>query len=165
MANPDPMVERPDLLEVGRIGRPHGIRGEVYVILSSDRTERLAVGSRLHTNKHGELVVDASRPHNDRWLVTFAQIPDRTAAERLVGVELFGEPIDDPDAVWVDQLIGASVIEAGGVERGRCIGVIKNPAHDILELDSGALVPAVFITSCVDGVVTIDPPDGLFDLG
>jgi 16S rRNA processing protein RimM len=157
------VAEAPGLLEVGRIGRPHGVKGEVYVILSSDREERLAVGSRLRAGK-ADLVVAASRRHNDRWLVTFDGIPDRTTAERMVGTPLLGEPIDDPDAVWVHELIGAKVVEANGVERGRCVGVLKNPAHDILELDSGALVPAVFIESFADGTVTINPPDGLFDL-
>jgi 16S rRNA processing protein RimM len=157
------LAETPNLLEVGRIGRPHGVKGEVYVVLSSDRTERLAVGARLSIGK-SELVVTASRRHNDRWLVSFDGIPDRTTAERMVGTSLFGEPIDDPDAVWVHQLIGARVVELTGVDRGVCVGVIKNPAHDILELDSGALVPAVFIDSFETGVVTINPPDGLFDL-
>jgi 16S rRNA processing protein RimM len=158
------LAETPELLEVGRIGRPHGVKGEVYVILSSDREERLAVGSRLRAGKV-DLVVDASRRHNDRWLVTFDGIPDRTTAERMVGTPLLGEAIDDPDAVWVHQLIGARVVEVSGIERGTCVGVLKNPAHDILELESGALVPAVFIESFADGVVTINPPEGLFELG
>jgi 16S rRNA processing protein RimM len=157
------LAETPDLLEIGRIGRPHGVKGEVYVILSSDREERLAVGSRLRAGK-GDLVVAASRRHNDRWLVTFDGIPDRTTAERMVGTPLLGEPIDDPDAVWVHDLIGARVVEVNGTDRGTCISVLQNPAHDILELDSGALVPAVFIESFANGIVTINPPDGLFDL-
>ena len=57
-----------------------------------------------------------------------------------------------------------AVVEVDGTERGTCVGVLANPAHDILELDTGALVPVIFVTSCVDGVTTIDPPDGLFDL-
>ena len=60
--------------------------------------------------------------------------------------------------------MGSRVVEAGGTERGTCVGVLANPAHDILELDSGALVPVIFVTEFKDGVITIDPPDGLFDL-
>ncbi|MGD9704011.1 MAG: ribosome maturation factor RimM [Acidimicrobiia bacterium] len=153
----------PDLLEVGRIGRPHGVRGEVYVDLSTDRVERLAVGSRL-VARHQTLEVLASRPSNGRWLVTFDGVTDRTHAERLTGVLLFAAPIHDPDALWVHELIGSSVVEVDGTDRGRCVSVLANPAHDLLELDSGALVPVTFVVSCVDGVTTIDVPDGLFDL-
>ena len=153
-----------DLLVVGRVGRAHGIKGEVYVILSTDRTERVAVGATLHA-KGRPLLVTASRPHQDRWLVSFKGIADRNAAEALTNTELSAEPIDDPEAVWVHELIGARVIETDGTERGICTAVLANPAHDILELDTGALVPAIFVLSLVDGVATIDPPAGLFDLG
>ena len=60
----------PSLLEVGRISRPHGLRGEVVVALTTDRTERLTPGTALSTDK-GVLVVRASRPHQDRWIVAF----------------------------------------------------------------------------------------------
>lgn len=151
------------LLVVGRIGRPHGISGEVYVGLTTDRTERLAVGSGLVAGER-QLVVAAARPHQDRWLVTFEGVVDRTGAEALTNLELRAEPIDDPDAVWVHDLIGSLVVELDGTERGRCLAVIANPADDILELETGALVPARFVLSCVDGVTTVDPPVGLFDL-
>ena len=78
---------------------------------------------------------------------------------------LFAEPIDDPDVLWVHQLIGTDVVETDGTGRGRCVAVVDNPASDLLELDSGALVPMTFVTSVDAGVVTIDPPEGLFDLG
>jgi ribosomal 30S subunit maturation factor RimM len=63
----------------------------------------------------------------------------------------------------VHQLIGSVVRETDGTERGRVVSVVANPAHDQLVLDTGALVPAVFVVSCADGVTVIDPPDGLFD--
>jgi 16S rRNA processing protein RimM len=154
---------RPDLLEVGRIGRPHGVRGELYVDLLTDREERVAVGSRL-VARDDTLEVVAARPSNGRWLVVFAGVSDRTQAERLTGVQLLAAPIEDPDALWVHELIGSRVIEADGVDRGRCVSVLANPAHDLLELDSGALVPVTFVVSCVDGVTTVDVPEGLFDL-
>jgi 16S rRNA processing protein RimM len=156
-------VPRPDLLEVGRIGRPHGVRGELYVDLLTDREERVAVGSRL-VARDDTLEVVAARPSNGRWLVMFAGVSDRTQAERLTGVQLLAAPIEDPDALWVHELIGSQVIEADGVDRGRCVSVLANPAHDLLELDSGALVPVTFVVSCVDGVTTVDVPEGLFDL-
>lgn len=149
-------------LIVGRIGRPHGVQGEVYVDLTTDREERLAVGSRLWARDE-ELEVVAARPSARRWLVTFAGF-DRTRAERFTSAELLAEPIDDPDALWIHDLIGSRVVELDGTDRGTCAAVVDNPASDLIELDSGALVPVRFVVSCTDGVTTIDPPDGLFDM-
>lgn len=158
------MGEQPDgLLEVGRIGRPHGIRGEVYVSLSTDRTERMAVGSRLFARGKW-LTVERSKPQPPRWLVVFDAIPDRTTAEHFTGATLHAEPIDDPDELWVHDLVGANVVEVDGTSRGRCVSVVENPAADLLELESGALVPVTFVVSVVGSDVTIDPPDGLFDI-
>lgn len=151
------------LLEVGRIGRAHGVRGDVMVSLTTDRVERLAVGSRLSTGSTW-LTVTASSRSNDRWRVHFEGIDDRDAAEALAGTPLSAEPIDDPDVLWVHQLIGADVVELDGTRRGRCVAVVDNPAADLLELDSGALVPVTFVRSSAEGVITIDPPEGLFDL-
>ena len=152
------------LLEVGRIGRAHGVRGDVFVTLTTDRVERLAIGSRLKAGDRWLTVTAASRS-NDRWRVHFEGVDDRDSAEALSRTVLAAEPIEDPDALWVHQLIGAEVIEATGTARGRCVAVIDNPAADLLELESGALVPAAFVVSVDEGVVTIDPPEGLFELG
>jgi 16S rRNA processing protein RimM len=151
------------LLEVGRIGRAHGVKGDVFVHLTTDREERLAIGSRLHAGGRWLTVTAASRT-NDRWRVHFEGVEDRNAAEALSRVVLAAEPIDDPDALWVHELIGAEVVELSGLSRGHCVAVIDNPAADLLELESGALVPASFVVSIADGVVTIDPPAGLFEL-
>jgi 16S rRNA processing protein RimM len=154
----------PGLLIVGRIGKPHGVRGEVYVDLLTDRTERLDPGMTLRCRDQW-ITVARSRPVSGRWLVTFEGVADREAAARLTSIEVLAPPLeDDPDALWVHQLIGAEVIEVDGTIRGRCRSVIDNPADDILELDTGALVPVTFVVSVDNGVITIDPPDGLFEL-
>lgn len=151
-------------LEVGRIGRAHGIRGAVVVTLTSDRHERVAQHARLHDGQQW-LVVESSRPQpQHRWVVQFEGIADRNAAERLSGRQLWAEPVADDDAMWVHDLIGSSVVDTNGIVRGTCVSVIDNPAHDILELDTGHLIPIIFVTSAADGVITVDPPDGLFDL-
>ena len=150
------------LLEVGRIIRAHGLRGEVVVDLLTDRLDRLEPGAVLETDR-GPLRVVAARPHQSRFLVTFDGVPDRTAAEELSGVALRAEAVEDPDALWVHEVVGTVVRERSGVERGRVVEVEANPAHDLLVLESGALVPTVFVVSCVDGITLIDPPAGLFD--
>lgn len=154
---------RPALLEVGRIARAHGLRGEVVVELTTDRHERLAPGSVL-VGDGGELVVQAARRHHDRWIVAFGGCTTREQADELRGTTLRAAAIDDPDELWVHDLVGAEVVTVGGDAVGRCVSVVANPAADLLELDSGALVPVVFVVDRAPGRVTIDPPDGLFDL-
>jgi 16S rRNA processing protein RimM len=153
------------LLEVGHIRRAHGLRGEVFVQLLSDSDARVAPGAELFAGDV-RLVVESSRvASNGRRVVKFAEIPDRTSAERYANQLLRGRPIDDPDALWVHELIGRRVVEVDGTDHGECVSVIANPAADLLELDSGALVPSNFVVSNSDGVVVVDTPEGLFDLG
>jgi 16S rRNA processing protein RimM len=159
----DDAGDRRDLLEVGRITKPHGLRGEVVVKLSSDRTARLDAGSTL-TSTRGELVVRAARSHQDRWIVAFDGCTTREHAEELRGLVLLAEAVDDPDELWVHRLVGAEVVTTAGETVGRCTGVIANPAADLIELDGGALVPVVFVVDHDADRVVIDPPDGLFDL-
>jgi 16S rRNA processing protein RimM len=156
-------ASRPTLLEVGRIGRAHGLRGDVVVSLTTDRLERVAPGAVLVTDA-GELEVRASRPHQGRWIVAFAGQDNREDADRLKGLILRAEAVDDPAELWVHDLVGAEVVTVAGETVGRCTGVVANPAADLLELDSGALVPVVFVVDHTPDRVTIDPPDGLFDL-
>ncbi|MEO7370951.1 MAG: ribosome maturation factor RimM [Ilumatobacteraceae bacterium] len=158
------------LREVGRIGRAHGVRGELYVSLITDRVERLAPGARLLAGSQWLTVVESREQQQRRWLVRFVGVIDRTAAEKLTNSLLMAEPIEaidegaDDDALWVHELIGSRVVDQDGVDRGACVAVIDNPAHDILELDSGALIPVTFVVSCQAGITKIDPPQGLFDL-
>jgi len=149
------------VLEVGRITKPHGIRGEVIVELVTDRTERLAPGTTLETSR-GPLVVTASSPHQTRWIVRFAGVDDREGAEALRGTVLSAEPLDDPDALWVHELIGATVVDGSGAEHGRVVSVVANPASDLLELDGGDLVPLRFVVDHRPGRITVDVPDGLW---
>lgn len=150
---------------MGRITKAHGLRGEVVVFLSTDRTERVEVGAVLHTDQ-GELRVTASRPHQDRWIVSFAGITTREDAERVRGLALSAPPIEDPDTLWVHELIGSTVVTPDGVERGVVDSVLDNPASDVMVLDTGAMVPVVFVVGRPSGgVVQVDTPEGLFDLG
>lgn len=155
------MTER-STLEVGRIVRAHGLRGEVVVELWSDRTERLAPGSVL-SSPRGELRVVSAARHQERWLVRFEGVGDRAGAEALRGVVLSAERLEDPSVIWVDQLFGAEVVERG-VVRGRVVAVEANPASDLLVLDTGALVPLAFVRAVeANERVTVEAPEGLFE--
>jgi 16S rRNA processing protein RimM len=156
--------ERPDgLLEIGHLRRAHGVRGQLNVQLATDRPERVAKGARWFA-RGTWLTVVAATPHQDRWLVTFEEVGDRAAAQRFTNAPAFAEPLDDPEELWVHELIGTPVVEVDGTARGTCVAVIENPAADLLELDSGALVPVVFVISHDTGRIVIDPPAGLFEL-
>ena len=166
------MTDRPaGLLEIGHLRKAHGVHGQVNVQLDTDRRERLAPGSRWYA-RDGWLTIVAATPHHDRWLVTFEELGDRLAAQRYTNTPIFAEPLDDPDELWVHELIGASVVELDGTARGTCVAVIDNPAADLLELDSGALVPLRFVVEHTrpaggpdgpPGRVVVDVPAGLFD--
>jgi len=155
-----------NLLEVGRIDKPHGVRGDVVVTLTTTETSRVAPGTRLFTDDR-VLVVVASRPHQHRWIVTFDGVIGREGAEAVSGSVLRAEPLsgDDPDALWVHELIGSMVVERDGTERGLVTAVQDNPASDLLVLESGALIPLRFVDGRDDdGRLIVDVPAGLFEL-
>ena len=153
------------MLEVGRVKKAHGLRGEVIVALITDRAERVAPGSLLVAGER-TLEVEASRPHQKHFIVSFAGVVSREDAEALQGTTLQAEPLDDPDELWVHDLIGAPVEGASTVLTVGVIDAVQaNPASDLLVLDNGALVPVLFVVERRDdGVVVIDPPEGLLDL-
>jgi 16S rRNA processing protein RimM len=151
-------------LEVGRIGRAHGLRGEVSVTLSSDRLERLAAGSVLDADGR-TLVVESARPHAGRWLVCFEGVEDRTDAESLLGLVLTGDALpSEEDELWIHELIGAAVRDRTGRDLGSVLSVEANPASDLLVLDGDVLVPITFVVERGPGFVVVDPPEGLLDV-
>lgn len=164
------------LLTVARIGRPHGLRGEVALDVRTDAPEeRLVVGARFATEPAaaGPLEVERVRDANGRWFVTFAHVGDRAAAEALRGVALVVDPDDDPDdddAWYPHELVGLRAEHAAdGRVLGEVVGLEHLPAHDVLVVrePDGArtLVPFVeAIVPVVDvagGRVVLDPPGGL----
>jgi 16S rRNA processing protein RimM len=117
----------------------------------------------LETDR-GPLTVVEANPHQRRWRVRFEGFASREDVEPLHGLVLRAEPVDDPDVWFVHELIGLDIVLADGTVVGRCASVIENPAHDLLELDDGRLVPLPFVVDVGD-VIEIDPPEGLLDLG
>jgi 16S rRNA processing protein RimM len=154
------------LLEVGRIDKAQGLRGEVVVTLTTTETSRLDPGSELVAGDR-PVVVAESRPHQHRWVVRFEGVTRREEAEELARAVLRAEAPDatDPDDLWVHELIGSAVIEPDGTERGVVDAVQDNPASDLLVLDTGALVPLRFLVGRDEtGRLVVDVPAGLFDL-
>lgn len=157
-------AERPTL-EVGRIIKAHGLKGQVIVDLWTDRTERLAPGSQL-LSARGALHVRSASAHQGRFLVWFDEIDSREGADAWRGTVLSAPKleVDDEDVIWIDELFGASVVDTAGVVRGTVVDVEANPASDLLVLDSGALVPLTFVTSVeANTLIEVDAPEGLFE--
>lgn len=135
----------------------------MIVSLGTDRTERLDPGTVLSSDV-GDLTVVSSQPHQHRYIVQFEGVHSREAADELRGVVLRAEAIDDPDALWVHELIGSEVFDADGTSRGLVEAVEQNPASNLLVLESGTLVPVRFIVESSPGRLVVDPPKGLLDL-
>lgn len=131
--------------------------------LVTDVVSRVDPGTMLLAGD-GALEVTESRPHQHRFIVRFAGVDSREAAERLRGVLLRAQPVDEPGALWVHELIGCEVKDSGGVARGTVVSVEANPASDLLVLDDGHLVPVQFVVDFSPGRVVVDAPVGLFDL-
>ncbi|MFV0526406.1 MAG: ribosome maturation factor RimM [Acidimicrobiales bacterium] len=162
MTDPAP-GERPERLEVGRIGKAHGLAGDVSVDLTTDRiAERTEPGAELWIDDRPLLVLTA-RKHHRRWLIRFVGVEDRAAAEALAGSILSAVPIDDPDALFIDELIGSRVVDQHGTDHGVVATVLANPASDLLELESGRLVPLTFVVDRDGSTLTVDVPAGLLD--
>ena len=163
-------------LTVARIGRAHGMRGEVAVDLRSDMPdERFAPGAVLRTvpPSAGPLTVERSRGQNGRWFILFEGVLDRTAAEALRGVELVVDSDDadaaEEDAWYPHQLAGLRVEHVDGRTVGTVLDIEHLPAHDMLVIrePSGTrtLVPFVRaivpVVDVVGGRIVLDPPGGL----
>ncbi len=153
------------LLGVGKIVKPHGLRGEVIISLTTNRVERVAAGSVLLAEDGRAFEIKRSSAHRGRFIVTLRGVNGIDAAEALRDTPLFASPIEDPEALWVHDLIGSLVVDADGNELGTVKGVEANPASDLLVLADGGLIPLRFVTGSEPGVqVTVDIPVGLLDL-
>ncbi len=162
-----------DLLELGRVGKAHGLKGQLILSLTTDRTvERLAPGSVLFLGPAAETakpyVVGTAQPHQSKWLVSLVGLETRNNAESLRGHGIYGEPLSaeqlaDDDVLFVHELIGKRVVDQHGVDHGPVLSVIDNPASDLLELEGDRLVPLAFYSSHDEKVILVEVPVGLLD--
>lgn len=147
-----------NLVHIGRVIKPHGVRGEVVIDPTTDDPNgRFAVGEVLlgkQAGKTRELEVKSMRPHQGRLLVAFTAIPGRNEAESLRGMKFYAEPVfdDDEDAFYDHELVGLRVLNCGAVDEatanarayegarpepediGVVTGVIRNPAQRLLQI-------------------------------
>jgi 16S rRNA processing protein RimM len=170
-------------LVVGRVAKAHGVTGEVVVdVRTDDPDARFARGGVLRgrASRGGSersFTIESVRPHGDRLLVRLAGIADRDAADALRGTLFLVDsqdlpPIDDADEFYDHQLEGLRVRTVDGAEVGAVAEVLHTAGGELLSIttDAGGEVLVPFVGAIVtsvslsDGVVEIDPPDGLLDL-
>ena len=164
-------------VEVGRVVKPHGLRGEVIVRVASDVVGRLAPGVEVRVAGVATTVA-TSREHQGRPLVRFAHVPDRNAAELLRGAIVEAAPLDveELDTYLVSELVGVPVIDGDGASLGTVSALVEMPAvagYDLLEvtITEGRtwLLPAadelVEVVDDADGLrlVVGELPEGLVD--
>ncbi|WP_035846053.1 ribosome maturation factor RimM [Kitasatospora azatica] len=166
-------------LVVGRIGRAHGIRGDVFVEVRTDEPElRLGPGAVLLTDPAtaGPLTVESGKVHSGRLLIRFAGVKDRTDAEALRGTMLIAEvdPEERPeeeDEYYDHQLIGLDVVLQDGTPVGELTEVVHLPYQDLLTVTKpdGTEVLVPFVAQIVPTIdlenqrCVITPPGGLID--
>jgi 16S rRNA processing protein RimM len=171
-------------LVVARIGRAHGIRGEVTIEVRTDAPdERFVPGATFFVvppsgpagrGLPATLTLDTVRDHNGTLLLGFDGVGDRTASDSLRGVVLEAEVSDEvtePDAWFDHQLVGLRVVDAAGTELGEVVAVEHPPAQDLLVVRRpdgarrlvpfvGAIVPTVDVGA---GFVVVVAPPGLLE--
>jgi 16S rRNA processing protein RimM len=133
-----------DLVTVGTVGRPHGLKGAVFVEGASEDPTRFALGARLLVDGQEAKVVESKHGAGGRPVVRFDRPVARGALLQLPRSEL-PEPAEG--AFYVFQLVGLPVEEEGGRRLGVVQEVLPGLANDLLELDTGVLLP--LIEDCV----------------
>ena len=178
---------------VGRIGKPHGIRGEVTLDVRTDEPDRrFAPGTTMRAQapagadrRPATLTVTRARWHQSTLLVTFEELDDRNAAEAARGTVLYAnlgqdEKPEDPDEYYDHQLIGLAVVDVDGTPLGEVKAVVHGSAQDLLTVRTpdgrdtlvpfvAALVPEVdleagrVVVADRPGLVTPFPDDAAED--
>ncbi|MFB1044912.1 ribosome maturation factor RimM [Streptomyces chrestomyceticus] len=166
-------------LVVARIGRAHGIKGEVTVEVRTDEPElRLAPGAVLATDPPatGPLTIETGRVHSGRLLLRFEGVRDRTGAEALRNTLLIAEVDpeevpEDPEEFYDHQLVDLDVVTRDGTEVGRIAEISHLPYQDLLIVrrPDGSEIMIPFVSEIVPEIdlaeqkAVIDPPPGLLD--
>ncbi len=162
---------------VARLGRAHGLRGDVSAQVRTDVPEqRFVAGAQFVTDpaSAGPLTLESARDHSGVLLLHFAGVDSREGAEALRGVELLVEPqaCDEPDAWYEHELVGLRVMHVDGAELGTVARLDAGAAQDLLVVkpsSGGPLVLVPFVSALVPevdvpgGRVVLDPPGGMFD--
>ena len=133
-------------VQVGRVGKPHGLDGAFVIEEASEDPERFAVGATLIFDGHPAGVVESKRAGGRPVIRVDHDVPRGAAIE----VERSDLAAPEEGEYYAFQLVGLEVEEAGGRKLGRVAEVSSGPANDVLELDTGLALPLV--DACVQEV-------------
>lgn len=172
----------PEHLAVGRIVKPHGLKGEVTVFALTENEGRFRPGERLYLSPTPEgdrsllpVTIESARVHQGRWLLTLDRVADRTHAEQHVGSYLVvsreeAEAARAEDEWFLHALVGRAVVDEAGEELGEVLDVIETAAAPMLEIGvSGRprrLLPFVreFVVAVERERIVVAPPAGWMEL-
>ena len=175
----------PSHLVVGHLNKPHGTQGEFYVWPLTDHPERvfapgvvLLLGEESDDEPNPDLPplrVVSARPFQRGVLVQFGGVEDRNEAEMLRGRYLYQAIADvaplEEGEVFYHQLLDMDVVTVGGERVGSIVEVFESAPADLLEVRGPrglVMVPyrpeIVVAVDVEEGVMVIDPPEGLLDL-
>lgn len=172
-------MSQPDTFVVARVGKPHGLRGEVTVQVHTDDPERRFVTGAVFATEPegvGPLELASVRVHQGTYLLGFVGHADRNAAEALRGTRLLVPDADEPedeDAWREEDLLGMEAVLTDGTGVGEVVALHLREVQDLLEVRTpdgrDLLVP--FVEELVPEIdeearrVVLDPPPGLLELG
>jgi 16S rRNA processing protein RimM len=137
------LSSRRELVQIGRVGKPHGLDGSFAVEDASEAPERFAPGAVVYVDGEAARVVHSKRARG-RPVIRLDRSVERGSPLSVLRSEL---PEPQPDSYYVFDLVGLEVEEEGGRPLGRVDQVAPGPANDVLELDSGLSLP--FVDACV----------------
>jgi 16S rRNA processing protein RimM len=172
-------VTAEDLVVVGRLARPHGLRGEMSVEVLTDFPDRFVPGLALvATDARGEgrrpLVVATVRPSGDRLLVAFEGVDSRNAADELRGLDVSvpkGSEVPRPEGfVYHFDVEGCRAVDRAGRDLGLVTALVDVAGRSLLEIETPRgerqvpfVEPIVVSVDVARRLVVLDPPAGLLD--
>ena len=173
------MDARPsDLVAVGRVVKPHGLRGEVVVALLTDFPDRfrpgLAVALRDASGALRPARIAGLRTHQGRLLVRFDGIDSPEAAEALRDVDVCALPGDVPERpegfVFHHEVEGCAAVDRAGTPLGTVRDLVEVAGRPLLRLDTPLgerevpfTHPLVVDVDLGRKRIVLDPPPGLLD--
>jgi 16S rRNA processing protein RimM len=157
------------LIALGKVARAHGVRGKVLIAPYDPESQALGQLRRVEIGGREFRIALAERA-NLGWLVALDGLGDRDAADALRGREVKAHreelPALDSGEMYAIDLIGFTVVDGQGIERGVVEDLEAAGPQDLLRLQGGALVPLALVKEILSDLrrIVIDAPEGLFEL-
>lgn len=157
-----------NFLRIAKCGRVVGLKGEIALWPISNVEERFQMSSVFVLQNGTELIVEKIRWQKDHYVALFVGAGRREDVEMYTNEILFAPPLEpevlDEGEFFVHDCVGKNLVDQDGNSRGRAVKFIPNAASDLLESETGILIPFRFISHVDDENVYLDAPEGLFEV-